>query len=112
MKTRLTPTPSPEPRPVDFPDADELAMLRAWYAGMPVRKAVERYLSDRIGAGQSVRGVLGGIRRRLAKVARQVGQPDLAAILGLPDGERLREAKTTVEAIELFRYAHADSADQ
>ncbi|SFU24864.1 hypothetical protein [Paraburkholderia aspalathi] len=107
MKTRLTPTPSPEPRPVDFPDADELAMLRAWYAGMPVRKAVERYLPERVGAGQSARGVLGGIRRKLVKA-----WTDLAAILGLPDRERLREAKTTVEAIELFRYAHADSADQ
>jgi hypothetical protein len=41
MKTRLTSTPS-ELRTGDFPDADELAMLRAWYAGMPVRKAVER----------------------------------------------------------------------
>ena len=28
MKTRLTSTLSPEPRSVDFPDADELAMLR------------------------------------------------------------------------------------
>ncbi len=107
METRLTPTPSPEPRPVDFPDADELAMLRTWYAGMPVRKAVERYLSDRVGPERSARGVLGGIRRKLVKAST-----DLAAILGLPDREHLREAKTTVEAIELFRYAHADSADQ
>jgi site-specific recombinase XerD len=105
MKTRLTPTPSPEPRPVDFPDADELAMLRAWYAGMPVRKAVERYLPDRIGAGQSARGVLGGIRRRLAKVARQVGQPNLATVFEHADGERLREAKTVADAIEVVRHA-------
>jgi len=63
METRLTP--SLEPRPVDFPDADELAMLRAWYAGMSVRKAVERYLAERVGAGQSARGVIGDVRRRL-----------------------------------------------
>src|SRR5579864_2851400 len=105
MKTRQTSTPSPEPRPVDFPDADELAMLRAWYAGMPVRKAVERYLPDRIGAGQSVRGVPGGIRRRLAKVARQVGQPDLATVFAHPDGERLREAKAVADAIGVLRHA-------
>ena len=80
-------------------------MLRAWYAGMPVRKAVERYMPDRIGAGQSARGVLGGVRRRLAKVARQLGRPDLAAAVGHPDGERLREAKPVANALELLRYA-------
>ncbi len=88
MKTRLTSIPSPEPRSVDFPDADELAMLRAWYAGMPVRKAVERYLPDRIGAGQSARGLLGKLRRRLAKFARQVCRADLAAVFEHADGER------------------------
>jgi hypothetical protein len=31
-------------------------MLRAWYAGMPVRKAAEHYVPDRIAAGQSARG--------------------------------------------------------
>lgn len=105
MKTHLIPTPSHEPRPVDFPDADELAMLRAWYAGMAVRKAVERYLPDRIGAGQSARGVPGGVRRRLAEVARQVGRPDLATVFAHPDGERLREAKAVADAIEILRHA-------
>src|SRR5579859_4842013 len=105
MKTRLTPTPSPEPRSVDFPDADELAMLRAWYAGKPVRKAVERYLPDRVGAGQSARGVLGGVRRRLAKVARQVGRPELGAVFTHPDGERLQEASAVADAIEVLRHA-------
>ena len=105
MKTRLTSTPSLEPRPVDFPDADELAMLRAWYAGMPVRKAVERYLTERLGAGQSARGVLGGIRRRLAKAARQVGRPDLATVFEHAEGERLREAKAVADAIEVLRHA-------
>jgi len=105
MKTRLTSTPSSEPHRVDFPDADELAMLRAWYAGTPVRKAVERYLPQRVGAGRSARGVLGGVRRRLAKVARQVGRPDLAGVFEHPDGERLREVKAVAEAIEILRHA-------
>ncbi|RAS15461.1 site-specific integrase [Paraburkholderia bryophila] len=105
MKTRLTPTPSPEPRSVDFPDADELAMLRAWYAGMPVRKAADRYVPDRIAAGQSARGLLGGLRRRLAKFARQVCRPDLAAVFEHPDGERLREARAVADAIEILRHA-------
>ncbi len=105
MKTRLTPPPSPEPRRLDFPDADELALLRAWYAGMPVRKAAERYVPDRIGAGQSARGLLGELRRRLAKFARQICRPDLAAVFEHADGERLREAKAVADAIEVLRHA-------
>jgi site-specific recombinase XerD len=107
MKTRLTPAPSREPILVEFPDADELAMLRAWYAGMPVRKAVECYLPRLIGAGESARGVLGGVRRRLVRFARQVGRPDLAAAFKHPDGERLREAKSVADAIKVLRHAHA-----
>jgi hypothetical protein len=34
MKTRLTSISSTESRTVDFSDADELAMLRVWYADM------------------------------------------------------------------------------
>ncbi|MBB5510918.1 hypothetical protein HDG35_007215, partial [Paraburkholderia sp. JPY681] len=44
MKTRRASIPSPQPDdPPRFPAADELAVLRAWYAGLPVREAVERY---------------------------------------------------------------------
>ncbi|MEQ0777860.1 integrase, partial [Paraburkholderia tropica] len=48
MKTRLTAMPAPAdpdtPESSGFPDAAELAALRAWYAGVAVRAAVERYL--------------------------------------------------------------------
>ena len=52
MKPRLASPSSSDsaPAPAGFPDADELAALRAWYAGMTVR-AVERYLPDRLGEG-------------------------------------------------------------
>ncbi|AJZ56577.1 phage integrase family protein [Paraburkholderia fungorum] len=105
MKTRLTSTPSPEPHRLDFPDADELAMLHAWYASMPVRKAAERYVPDRLAAGQSARGLLGELRRRLAKLARQACRPDLAAVFEHADGERFREAKAVADAIEVLRCA-------
>ena len=98
---------STAPNPTGFPDADELAMLRAWYAGMPVRKTVERYLPDRVGAGQSARGVLGGVRRRLVRIARQVGRPDLLDVFTHPDGERLQKAKAVADAIEQLRHARA-----
>ncbi|HEM7841534.1 TPA: site-specific integrase [Burkholderia multivorans] len=109
MKPRVTllSSSSPVPAPAGFPDADELAALRAWYAGMPVRDAVERYLPDRLGNGRSARGVIGGIRRRLVRIAREVGRPDLAACLAHPDGERLREAKAATDAIGVLRHARA-----
>ncbi|WP_027814047.1 phage integrase family protein, partial [Burkholderia cenocepacia] len=109
MKPRLASPPSSDsaPAPAGFPDADELAALRAWYAGMTVRQAVERYLPDRLGDGRSARGVIGAIRRRLVRVARQVGRPDLAERLGHADGERLREAKAATDAIGLLRHARA-----
>ncbi|HEY4296983.1 MAG TPA: integrase, partial [Paraburkholderia sp.] len=54
MKTRHTSRPVPAPSsPPGFPDADELAVLRAWYAGLPVRQAVERYLPARLGSSRS-----------------------------------------------------------
>ncbi|HDR9474739.1 site-specific integrase [Burkholderia multivorans] len=109
MKPRVTLLSSsdPVPAPAGFPDADELAALRAWYAGMPVRDAVERYLPDRLGNGRSARGVIGGIRRRLVRIAREVGRPDLAACLAHSDGERLREAKAATDAIGVLRHARA-----
>ncbi|KWF72038.1 phage integrase family protein [Burkholderia pseudomultivorans] len=109
MKPRLAPPSSTDSSAASagFPDADELAALRAWYAGMPVRQAVERYLPARLGDGRSARGVIGGIRRRLVRIARQVGRPDLAERLGHSDGERLREAKAAAEAIAQLRHARA-----
>ncbi|KVN02814.1 site-specific integrase [Burkholderia stagnalis] len=96
-----------ESAPADFPDADELAALRAWYAGMAVRQAVERYLPERLGDGRSARGVLGGIRRRLVRAARLAHRPDLEQVLTHADGERLREAKAVGEAVEILRHARA-----
>jgi hypothetical protein len=87
MKTRQTSLPAPvDPVPPDghessgFPDAAELAVLRAWYAGVAVRPAVERYLPAALGDGRSARGVLGRIRRRLVAHARAVNREDLAAL--------------------------------
>ncbi|HTR05320.1 MAG TPA: integrase, partial [Paraburkholderia sp.] len=82
MKTRPTSLPPPPALtdPPGFPDADELAMLRAWYAGLAVRPAVERYLPAALGDGKSARGVLGRIRRRLIAIARAAHRDDLVAL--------------------------------
>ncbi|MGF6736169.1 hypothetical protein OKW50_008342 [Paraburkholderia youngii] len=89
MKTRLPPLPSPHAaEPPRFPAADELAVLRAWYAGLPVREAVERYQPASLGDGKSARGVLGRIRRRLQAIARTAHRDDLATLLDHPAEDR------------------------
>ncbi|MDV6321581.1 integrase, partial [Chromohalobacter sp. HP20-39] len=77
MKTRLLPVDSAIVAPLGLPDAAELAVLRAWHAGLSARKAVERYLGERRALGQSSRGILGRIRRQLAAFARQRQREDL-----------------------------------
>jgi site-specific recombinase XerD len=107
MKTRLT-LPSPSPTMAsNFPDADELAALRAWYAGLSVREAIARYLPARLGEGRSARGVLGHIRRKLIALAHHVHRDDLATLLAHPGTERHVQAKAVGEAIELLRHARA-----
>ncbi len=80
-------------------------MLRAWYEGMPVREACERYLAERLGDGRSARGVLGAVRRRLAAVATRAGRRDLAELLAHPAGERTRHARAAADAIHVLRHA-------
>lgn len=108
MKTRLTPLPEPAAgMPPGFPDADELSVLRAWYAGLPVRQAVERYLPAALGEGRSARGVLGRIRRKLASLAREVARDDLVELLAHRAEGRAGRAKAVIGAIETLRTARA-----
>nr|WP_321943682.1 site-specific integrase [Paraburkholderia tropica] len=86
-----------------FPDAAELAALRAWYAGVAVRAAVERYLPSAPGGGKSARGVIGRIRRRLVAIARSTHRDDLATLLSHPAEDRARHAKAVAQAIDVLR---------
>jgi site-specific recombinase XerD len=105
MKTRLTIAPIHDAAaPAGFPDADKIAVLRAWYAGMSTRDAVNRYLHGRLGQGRSARGVLGQIRRALVLVARRAKREDLATLMEHPVAERARHAKAVARAIEVLRY--------
>ncbi|WP_415868959.1 hypothetical protein [Burkholderia ubonensis] len=67
----VAPTPS-------FPDTASLSALRAWYAGVGSREAVERYCPHALGESQSARGVIGRIRRQLAGFALSRHRADLA----------------------------------
>ncbi|WP_374618271.1 phage integrase family protein [Pandoraea sp.] len=87
----------------EFPDNASLAALRAWYAGLSARAAVERYLNDRKANGASSRGMLGQIRRRLSEMARRRQREDLAAVFEHSAGERIRRARAASQAIEVLR---------
>ena len=103
MKTRLLPFHPSVGTPSDFPDAAELAALRAWHAGLSTREAVERYLGERLTPGQSSRGVLGSIRRRLAAFARRRQREDLAVLFEIQATERGKRGGAADQAIELLR---------
>ncbi|WP_281370004.1 phage integrase family protein, partial [Paraburkholderia humisilvae] len=111
MKTRPAALPAPTPGdPPGFPGTGELAALRAWYTGLAVRPAVERYLPSALGNGQSARGVLGRIRRKLVTLAHTAHRGDLATLPGHPTGERQRHAKAVAQAIDTLRTARAPQA--
>ena len=103
MKTRLLPVDPSVGTPFDFPDAAELAALRAWHAGLSTREAVDRYLGERLTPGQSSRGVLGRIRRALATFARRRQREDLAALFEISAAERAKQGRAADQTIELLR---------
>lgn len=105
MKTPLTSSNPPTNSAADFPDADALAALRAWYAGLSTTDAVARYLPGRVGNGRSARGVLGEIRRKLVATARRAHREDLAALLSHPSANRARHAQAVAQAIDFLRHA-------
>ena len=91
--------------PDDFPGEAELAALRGWYAGLSSRESVARYLAAQKVSGQSSRGMIGQIRRRLISIAQQRHRADLADLLGHPDGERAQHTRSVARAIEALRAA-------
>jgi site-specific recombinase XerD len=97
------PVPISDLTPAGFPSADELAALRAWYAGLPAREAVVRYLGQKKATGQSSRAMLSGIRRQLARFARTRGREELESLFLHPTPERYARAKQVVGAVEAIR---------
>lgn len=89
--------------PLKFPDAASLAALRAWHAGLSTRAAVAQYLDGDRSHGQSSRGILGAIRRRLAAYARYRLREDLAALFEFPAAERAQLGRSADQAIETLR---------
>lgn len=101
MKMRQS-SPAEEADPDGLPDAASLAALRAWYEGPSAREAVARYLGHAKADGQSSRGMLGAIRRRLIRFARRRHREDLAALFNQSLSQRSQHARAVARAIELL----------
>lgn len=91
--------------PAGFPDTASIATLRAWYAGMSSRAAVERYRPDALGDGRSARGVVGQMRRQLADFARSRHRHDLVGLFQCDASARTRHIKAVAHALEVLRSA-------
>lgn len=89
--------------PTGWPTADELAALRAWYAGLTARDSVRRYLGQVKASGRSSRSMLGSIRRQLARFAVARHRDDLAELLLHPAQERHQLARAVSHAIDTLR---------
>ncbi|WP_316676388.1 phage integrase family protein [Ralstonia chuxiongensis] len=89
--------------PSGFPGAAQLAVLRAWHAGLSARQAVARYLGERRARGESSRAILGRIRRHLAAFARARQREDLAVLFEIAATERARRGRAADRAVELLR---------
>lgn len=83
-----------------LPDTDALAALRAWYEGLDSRAAVQRYLGERRAAGESSRGLLGRLRRQVARFARSRHRGDLAAPFEHSGARGPRRAAAVATALE------------
>jgi site-specific recombinase XerD len=102
MKTRETSAP-PTRETDGFPSADELAALRAWYAGLSAREAVQRYLGQKRATGQSSRAMLSAVRVALARYALARQRGDLAEPFEHDAAKRVARARAAAHAIELLR---------
>lgn len=88
-QTAAVAVPAGAPGPA-LPARDELAAFKAWFEGLSAREAVTRYLSQVKADGQSSRGMLGSIRRRLVAAAIGRRRDDLAAVIAAAERDRLR----------------------
>ena len=103
MKTRETHPPLLPPllsgSNSDLPDHAALAALRAWYAGVPTREAVVRYLPGSVWQGRSARR---GMRHTHATHALKRG----AQLTSVRDN--LRHASISTTSI----YLHSDEVER
>ncbi|TDY16747.1 site-specific recombinase XerD [Paraburkholderia sp. BL6665CI2N2] len=90
------------PSPPSFPGTASMSALRAWYAGVGSREAVERYCPQALEGEQSARGMTGRIRRQLVAFALSRHRDDLAQPFQCAAGERTRHRKAATRALHIL----------
>jgi site-specific recombinase XerD len=98
MDFRLTPQ-----KPPLFPDASELAAVRAWFAGLSSANAVARYLPVTLPGQLSARSRVSRIRRQLAEFARSRQRTDLAKLFEVSEGARTSVADAAILGMDILR---------
>lgn len=88
--------------PSGFPSAAEISALRAWYEGLSSLEVVNRYLGAAKADGESSRGILGDIRKRLASFAKKRHQADLVKLFAHREAERAKVARSAIRAIDVL----------
>lgn len=76
-----------------------LSVLRAWYAGVDSRQALQRYCPQALERGQSSRGVIGRLRRHIIAFALSRHRDDLAGPVQCGAEERTRDSKAAIRAL-------------
>lgn len=94
---------TPHPDTAGFPDANALAALRGWYAGLGARASVERYLPGAKADGQSSRSMLSQVRRQLSTFARVRHREDLLQVFEHTPDERIGRAKLVIQTIDALK---------
>lgn len=78
MKTVQIAISAPQTTKEGWPNASELAALRAWVDGIEASEVATRYWTVQERMGRNARGLLGGVKRQLAAWATNRGRLDLA----------------------------------
>ena len=79
-----------------------LSALRAWYAGVGAREALERYCPQALEGGQSARGVIGRMRWKVVGFALSRHRDDLASPFQCSADKRTRHSKAAIRALDIL----------
>lgn len=97
------PDASPDPAPDALPGANALAAFRARYEGLSAAAAVQRYLPEAAGSGDTARVHIGRVRKQLLEAARLRRRQDLADLFARLPGPGGPTGAQVAHAIEQLR---------
>lgn len=91
--------------PGGMPSANALAAFRARYEGLSAAAAVQRFLPEVVGSGNTSRTHIGRIRKQLVELACVRRRQDLADLFARPPGHNGPTGAEVAQAIEELRHS-------